>query len=324
MATGLWAMLRYWGPLWRQSHPPQSDFSTNQIPDLSGQVMLVTGGNSGLGKETVKVLLEHNAKVYMAARDEKKARAAIKELKSKIGKEAIFLELNLANLASVKKSAEEFLSKEKQLHVLFNNAGVTCVPLDWVTDDGYDMTFGTNVVGPFLFTKLLLPTILASQEAAHDQHTRIIWLSSLAAYFSPLFFDTFKDGPARRKAGTHSTYQQSKIANVMLARQCAQRFGGQGLVSLSVNPGTVQTDIMKHAEEKEKKITSWLYTFWPVEIGVSTSLWAGTMPEPIKYNGEFAIPWARVAEPCRSEAYDDNTGNKLWDWLESEIAAYAT
>ncbi|EPT03371.1 NAD-binding protein [Fomitopsis schrenkii] len=317
-------MLRYWAPMRRQSHPPQSEFSTDQIPDLTGQVMLVTGGNAGLGKETVKILMEHNAKVYMAARDENKARAAIEELKVKTGKEAIFLGLDLANLASVKKSAEEFLSKEKQLHVLLNNAGVTCVPLDWVTDDGYDMTFGTNVVGPFLFTKLLLPTILASRETTHDQHPRVIWLSSLAAYFSPLFFDTFKDGPARRKAGTHSTYQQSKIANVMLARQCAQRFGDHGLVSLSVNPGNVQTDIMKYAEEKDKKITSWLYYFWPVEKGVLTSLWAGTMPEPIKHNGDFAVPWARVADPCRPEAYDDETGNRLWDWLEAEVAAYAT
>ena len=113
------------------------------------------------------------------------------------------------------------------------------------------------MAGPFLLTKLLLPAILASRETTHDKHPRVIWLSSMAAYFSPLFFDTFKDGPARRQVGTHLTYQQSKIvrcmrvsslivvlmtsaanqANVMLARQCAQRFGNQGLVSLSVNPG---------------------------------------------------------------------------------------
>ncbi|TFY69199.1 hypothetical protein EVJ58_g553 [Rhodofomes roseus] len=204
----------------------------DQMPDLTGQVMLVTGGNAGLGKETVKALLEHNAKVYMGARDEQKARAAIEELKEKTGKEAVFLELNLANLASVKKSAEDFLSKEKQLHVLFNNAGVTCMPIEWVTDDGYDLTFGTNVVG------------------------------------------------------------------------------------------TVQTDVMKYATEKDKKFTALLYTFWPVERGVLTSLWAGTMPEPIKHNGEFAVPWARICDPCRPEAYDDEIGNRLWDWLEEEVEPY--
>ncbi|KAH9828676.1 uncharacterized protein C8Q71DRAFT_792917 [Rhodofomes roseus] len=322
MSSGLWALIWYWRRLHRQSYPPEPTFSMDQMPDLTGQVMLVTGGNAGLGKETVKALLEHNAKVYMGARDEQKARAAIEELKEKTGKEAVFLELNLANLASVKKSAEDFLSKEKQLHVLFNNAGVTCMPIEWVTDDGYDLTFGTNVVGPFLFTKLLLPTILASRESTHDKHPRVIWLSSLAAYLSPLIWDTFKDGPARLKAGSNSMYQQSKIANTILARQCARRYGEQGLVSLSVNPGTVQTDVMKYATEKDKKFTALLYTFWPVERGVLTSLWAGTMPEPIKHNGEFAVPWARICDPCRPEAYDDEIGNRLWDWLEEEVEPY--
>ncbi|KZT73289.1 NAD(P)-binding protein [Daedalea quercina L-15889] len=319
MSTGLWAMMRYWRPLRNQAYPPEPEFGKEDIPDLTGQVMIVTGGNAGLGKETVKVLLERNAKVYMGARDEKKARVAIEELKEQTGKEAIFLELNLANLASVRKSADEFLSKEKELHVLFNNAGVTCMPLDWVTDDGYDLTFGTNVVGPFLFTKLLLPTILASRETTHDKRPRVIWLSSLAAYLSPLFFDTFKDGAARRKAGTNSTYSQSKLANNMLARQCARRFGDQGLLSLSVNPGTVQTDIMKYATDKDRKFTSLLYNFWPVEKGVLTLLWAGVMPEVLEHNGEFVIPFGRVADPCRPEAYDDQNGDKLWNWLESEV-----
>ncbi|KAH9929833.1 NAD(P)-binding protein [Fomitopsis serialis] len=309
------------------------------MPDLTGQVMIVTGGNAGLGKETVRVLLEHNAKVYIGARDEKKARAAIEELREQTGNEAFFLELNLANLASVRKSAEEFLSKEKELHVLFNNAGVTCMPLDWVTDDGYDMTFGTNVVGESVFDclwrtafnlrcrafplhKAPAPHYPGKQSTTHDKHPRVIWLSSLAAYISPLCWDTFKDGPARRKAGTHSTYQQSKLANVILARQCAKRFGHQSLVSLSVNPGTVQTDIMKHATDKDKKVSSLLYNFWPVETGVLTSLWAGTMPEPIKHNGEFVVPWGRISDPCRPEAYDDKIGNRLWDWLELEVEPF--
>ncbi|KAI0738884.1 hypothetical protein C8Q80DRAFT_1202611 [Daedaleopsis nitida] len=103
---------------------PKSKFGADQIPDLTGRVALVTGGSGGIGLETVKVLLQHNAKVYLAARSRSKFESANASLKEMTGKEAIFLELDLSNLAAVKKSAEEFLSKERELHMLFNNAYV--------------------------------------------------------------------------------------------------------------------------------------------------------------------------------------------------------
>ncbi|OBZ73573.1 hypothetical protein A0H81_06418 [Grifola frondosa] len=105
--------------------PPKPKFSTDQIPDLTGRVMIVTGGYAGVGKETVKALLQHNAKVYIAARNRQKATEAIADLKAQTGQAALFLELDLADLAAVQKSAQEFLSKEHELHVLFNNAIIT-------------------------------------------------------------------------------------------------------------------------------------------------------------------------------------------------------
>jgi len=110
-------------------------------------MLRLVGGNVGIGKETIKALLEHNAKVYMASRSKEKADAAISELKAQTGKEAIFLELDLSSLASVRKAAEEYLSKEHELHVLFNNAGVMWPPTELLTADGYDLQFGTNVLG---------------------------------------------------------------------------------------------------------------------------------------------------------------------------------
>ncbi|OBZ71702.1 Retinol dehydrogenase 11 [Grifola frondosa] len=91
------------------SFPPKSKFSTDQIPDLTGRVIIVTGGNTGVGKQTIKALLEHNAKVYMASRSKDKADVAIAELKALTGREAIFLELDLGSLASIRKAATEFL-----------------------------------------------------------------------------------------------------------------------------------------------------------------------------------------------------------------------
>ena len=83
---------------------------------------MITGGNTGVGKEIVKALLQHNAKVYLAARSPERAAKAIEELKAETGKEAIFLQLDLASLAATQKAAKEFLSKERELHILFNNA----------------------------------------------------------------------------------------------------------------------------------------------------------------------------------------------------------
>jgi len=95
-----------------QSFPPRPTWGTDDIPDLTGKVILVTGGNTGVGKETVKQLLAHNAKVYLAARSAQKANEAIEELKNEMGKKAIFLQLDLSDLLAVRKSAQEFLLKE--------------------------------------------------------------------------------------------------------------------------------------------------------------------------------------------------------------------
>ncbi|KAG8678437.1 hypothetical protein FRC08_017779 [Ceratobasidium sp. 394] len=147
--------------LFCETFPGKPDWSTDQIPDLTGQTMIVTGGNAGIGRETSKALLNKNAKVYLAARSKSKADKAIEWLKTETGGRApIFLELDLADLASVRQAAEEFRRKEPELHVLFNNAGVMVSPVELKTADGYDLQFGTNVLGHYLFTTLLLPTLI--------------------------------------------------------------------------------------------------------------------------------------------------------------------
>ncbi|EPT02095.1 NAD-binding protein [Fomitopsis schrenkii] len=315
----LWSALRYAGPIYRQSYPPKPEFSTSQIPDLTGRVIIVTGGNAGIGKETIRVLLEHNAKVYMASRDRKKAEAAIEELKKTTGREALFLELNLANLASVRKAAETFLTQEKELHVLFNNAGIYDAPTDWLTDDGYDMTFGVNVVGHFLLTQLLMPALEAGKDTSPDHYSRIIWLSSFGSYLSTLHWDTLKDTPQRKKVRPEALYAQSKFAALLLARECAKRFGDQGILSLSVNPGNIQTEIFRHVPKVDLTLTTLVFRQHPIEYGALTQLWAGTMPEALKHNGEYVVPWARIADRARAEAYDDELCAQLWKWLEKEV-----
>ncbi|KAI1793118.1 NAD(P)-binding protein [Ganoderma leucocontextum] len=303
-----------------QAFPPKPAFSVDQIPDLTGRVVIVTGGNTGIGKETVKSLLQHNAKVYLAARSKEKADAAISDLKAATGKEALFLELDLASLASVKKAAGDFLSKEQELHILFNNAGVMFPPIAQVTADGYDLQFGTNVLGHHYFTKLLLPALLAGKESSPDHHARVITTSSAASYFEPLYWDTFKDGPARRQKPSQTMYSQSKLANVIVARETAKRYGQQGIISIPLNPGNIQSDLQRHLPSIVQKLAT-MMVLYPTPYGALTQLWAGTMPEAVNYNGEFLIPWARHGK-CRPEAYDPAIGERLWNWLEEQVQGF--
>ncbi|KAI0754733.1 NAD(P)-binding protein [Daedaleopsis nitida] len=305
-------------PMMLQCFPPKSTFSVDQMPNLAGRVVLVTGGNTGIGYETVKALLQHDAKVYLAARNKEKAKASIASLKRDTGKEAMFLELDLANLASVKKAADEFLSKEHELHILFNNAGVSMTPMDWTTNDGYDLQWGTNVVGPWYFTELLMPALLAGVQTSPDHHARVVATSSCAAYLDILHFETFKDGPARRKMDLNRLYFQSKLANVIIARQIAKRYADKGIISISVNPGNIYTEIQRYLPASTRLcLKPFLY---PTPQGALTQLYAGTMPEALNRNGEFFIPWARPGV-CRPEAYDDELGQRLWQWLEDETRA---
>ncbi|KAI0792827.1 NAD(P)-binding protein [Abortiporus biennis] len=305
-----------WTAMVTQGFPPKSKFSVDQIPDLTGRVIIVTGGNTGVGKETIKALLNKNAKVYMGARNQAKAEAAIADLKNETGKEAIWLELDLGNLAKVKKAAETFLSKEKELHILFNNAGVMIPPIEYITDDGYDLQFGTNVIGHWYFTELLMPALFAGKETSPDGYARVITTSSSGAYFDTLHFETFKDGPERKKLGTQSLYFQSKFGNVVVAREVAKRYADRGILSMSCNPGNLKTELARHASSFQRSLISLIV--YPASYGALTQLWGGTMPETIQYNGWFLIPWARAGR-CREEAYDPVLGEKLWNWLEEQI-----
>jgi retinol dehydrogenase-12 len=190
--------------------------------------------------------------VYIAARSQPKAEEAIKDLKTQTGKEAFFLKLDLGDLKSVKRAAEDFLSKEKRLDVLFNNGRVwTCPcrlirykldvfkgchgsalgpshyrwirPSVWYQRPWYVHTIlqlhSTNRrltfhhIGHFYFTKLLLPTLISTAKSSQDGKARVVNTSSSAHMFSNLNFETFKDGPERRKKTTETFYAQSKFVN---------------------------------------------------------------------------------------------------------------
>jgi NAD(P)-dependent dehydrogenase (short-subunit alcohol dehydrogenase family) len=299
-----------------QFFPPKSKFAVGDIPDLSGKVIIVTGANTGVGFETAKALLAHNARVYVAARNQEKAEAAIEQLKTVTGVQALFLKLDLANLKSVKAAAEEFLSKEKELHVLFNNGAVMAPPVDQLTADGYDLQFGTNVLGHFYFTKLLIPSLLAAAKSSPELSARVVNTSSAGHLFSNLDFNTFKDGPARKKMGTQLLYCQSKFGNVVFATELARRYGDQGIISTSLHPGSIQSDLQRYGSRMQRYLSTILLK--ESSYGALTQLWAGTSSEGRNLNGKYLIPWARVGS-AREDTQDLATGKELWAWLEEQV-----
>ncbi len=200
------------------------------------QVFLVTGGASGIGFELVKILYAHNAKVYIAARSEQKASKAIASIESshpKSNGELVFLHLDLNDLMLVKQSAESFLSKESRLDVLWNNAGVMTPPQGSKTKQNYESQLGTNCLGPFLFTKLLTPLLVATAKSAPRGSVRVVWLGSSAAeMMSPkggvdmTNIDYKSDKSAWYKYGT------SKAGNVLYSKEFAKRYQANNVLSV--------------------------------------------------------------------------------------------
>ncbi|KAF9468492.1 NAD(P)-binding protein [Collybia nuda] len=297
--------------------PPESEFSVEDIPDLTGKVIIVTGGNAGIGKSTVKALLTHNAKVYLAARNEEKAQLAIDDIECQIGKKALFLRLNLADLLSVKAAAQEFMRQESRLHVLFNNGGVMATPHEQLTTQGYDLQFGTNVLGHMYFTQLLLPTLLLGAKFSPDGKARVVTTSSSGHLFGFLDFSTFKDGPGRNRRSTSFFYLQSKFGNVVFANELARRYGDKGIVSVSLNPGNIDTGLYQHLPKLFLAIAKILWLYAP-DHGALTQLWAGTSAEGGNLNGKYLIPWARIGKP-KTSSTDPELGKQLWKWLEDQV-----
>ncbi|VDC03821.1 unnamed protein product [Peniophora sp. CBMAI 1063] len=301
-----------------QTFPPKAEWTPEDIPDLSGKVIIVTGGNSGVGRETCKALLAHNAKVYLAARSPDRAQRAIEHLKEQTGKEAIFLKLDLSDLKQVRQAASDFLAKEDTLNVLFCNAGVMGTPADKLTEQGYDMQLGTNVLGHYLFTTLLLPAL--RNASSTGTKARVVSTTSLASGLtSTVHFDWFTDSDGRRKQAPMTLYNDSKFGNLVFARELARRHGDV-LVSTACNPGTLKTELGRHSGAMEAFMLSLLQ--YPAHMGAYTQLWAGTSSEGADLNGKYLIPWARVGTP-NPAAVEPEIGKKLWEYLEAECAKHA-
>lgn len=320
-----------------QWFPPKPDFTEANVPRQDGRVFIVTGGNSGIGLALVKFLYPTGAKIYLACRSEERARAAIKEVVDEAAPSPEqhgsleYIHLDLNDLTTIKASAAAFARSETRLDILWNNAGVAGIPLGTKTKQNLEGHIGVNCVGPLLFTQELLPQLRVAAKSSPPGATRVIWTSSMIIErFAPQGGVDLSELDRMNAAGTGSEnasvdYAVSKAGNWFLAVDGARRWGPDGIVSVSQNPGMINTTVWKHQP-------NWLMalmapTFYPAIMGAYTMLFSGFSEEiGIAENGVYILPFGRLQKKSVRDdiikAIDSGKAKEFWDWCERLYSQY--
>lgn len=247
------------------------------------QVYIVTGANTGLGKEIAQILYSKNAKVYCAARSKEKAENAITAIKQAVPNssgELVFLSLDLADLSTIKATVEEFTSKEQKLNVLFNNAGVMQPPQGSKTAQGYELQLGVNNIGTFLFTRLLTPTLIRTAKTEPPASTRVIWVSSSAAenITNPKGGVDLDNLDYHKDKSPFDKYCVSKAGNYLHAVEYARLYKDDGVVSIPLNPGNLDSDLWRTMSSTAMRVIRGLLLH-PSIYGAYTQLFAAFSPD---------------------------------------------
>lgn len=256
--------------------------------DMEGRTVVVTGANSGIGRATALALVARGARVHVACRSAERAAEVLDEAGRLAGPgSAAFLELDLADLASVRRSAATFLAGGEPLQVLVNNAGVA--GQRGQTADGFELTFGVNHLGHFLLTELLLDRLRANAPA------RVVTVSSVGhRQARGIDFEALRR-PTRSFTALPE-YGVSKLCNILFTQELARREAGSGLTTYTLHPGAIASNI-------------WRRVPWPVqplmkvfmrssEDGARTSIWCASAPELAGVSGRYYVD-CREHQPSR-------------------------
>jgi NAD(P)-dependent dehydrogenase (short-subunit alcohol dehydrogenase family) len=287
-----------------------------EVPDQHGRTALVTGANSGLGFSVAAMLAARGATVILACRDIAKARDAASRIGTAAAQAATeIVRLDLASLASVREAAAEVRSRHPGLDLLINNGGVM-VPPRSQTQDGFELQLGTNHLGHFALTGLLLASLLAAPGS------RVVTLSSLAHRVGRLNIDDLQSARRYRRG---AAYAQSKLANLMFALQLQRRLAAAGAQagSLAAHPGYSRTNLVRHVPSGLRALAG-----IPVPV-LSQDSSMGALPvlraatDPAARGGEFYGPggpgqltgYPKLVSPARP-AREADAQSRLW--AESE------
>jgi NAD(P)-dependent dehydrogenase (short-subunit alcohol dehydrogenase family) len=297
-----------------------SNWTADRLPDLTGKLYVITGGNSGIGFEAAKHLGKAGADVVLACRSVPKADNAASELRQQVKGQVDVVQLNLSDLASVRAAAEELRGKYQKIHALINNAGVMQTP-EQKTADGFEMQFGTNHLGHFLLSGLLIDLV----EAAAG---RVVTLSSIAHLSGEIRFD---DLMGEKAYSPMSAYTQSKGANLMFALELDRRLqaSGKKAISIACHPGYTNTNLQSAGPTGFfnflYKITNPIFAQSGPEGALPTILAAaGIEAKRGGYYGPQKMGETRgPVGDAKVAAYvlNDETARKLWEKSE-ELVGY--
>ena len=287
--------------------------------DLHSKLAIVTGASTGLGRETARALASAGARVVLAGRDPSRIEAAATAVAEQVpGAELETGTVDLASLDSVRAFAEWYAGAHDRLHLLINNAGVMYTPFER-TAEGFEMQFGTNHVGHFLLTCLLVPQLLA------DPPSRVVNLSSGGHMGSDIVWDDVNY--ERREYDKFGAYGQSKTANILFSVELDRRLGDRGVHAYAVHPGMIATELGRHMtkddfaalKERAKSAPSGgLPPYKTVEQGAATSVYAATAPELDTQGGTYLAD-AEVTDQHAPWARDPDSARRLWTLSEELV-----
>jgi NAD(P)-dependent dehydrogenase (short-subunit alcohol dehydrogenase family) len=276
------------------------------MAELTGRTYLVTGANTGIGRATALDLAARGGRVFVAGRSEAKTQPVVDELRAAHGAQAAeFLQLDLGSLSAVRASAEAFLARDEPLHVLINNAGVG--GQRGATSDGFEIHFGVNHLGHFLFTDMLLDRLRASAPA------RIVVVSSQAHYQARGIDYDAVQRPTASVTGL-GAYAVSKLCNVLHAQELARRLDGSGVTTYSLHPGAIASDIWRRIPYPFRLLTRLMKS---VEEGAQTSLYCATSPELRDVTGRY---YDNCREKAASSLATPDRAAELWQRSEDFVS----
>jgi NAD(P)-dependent dehydrogenase (short-subunit alcohol dehydrogenase family) len=282
-------------------------WTAENIPDLSGKIAIVTGANSGIGYETARALARKGVTVILACRDKDKGKAAVRQIAQAYPQaKAELLPLDLSDLALVRRFADAFTSRYDGLDMLINNAGIMRTPFGKTADD-FELQFGTNHLGHFALTGLLLDLIVRTPQA------RVVTVSSGGERFGRIDFDNLN---AEKGYDAGEAYGQSKLANLLFTYELQRRFEGAGVdaMAAAVHPGWTVTNLQVHW--RMLRILNPFIGQKPA-MGALPTLYAATAPDV--QGGDYYGPggWLELRGPptrvrSSDRSYDTAVAARLW------------
>ena len=274
--------------------------------DLQGRTMLITGANTGIGRATALALGARGARLFLACRSEAKTGPVLAEITAAGGPPATFLPLDLADLEAVRASAADFLEQGEALDVLIANAGVG--GQRGLSAQGFELTFGVNHLGHFLYTTTLLPALRAGGPG------RVVVLASDEHYKAKGIDWEALRRPTKSYTGLPE-YAVSKLCNVLFAQELARRVASQGITTYAVHPGVVASDIYRRLPGPLEALAKLFMK--STEEGAQTSIWCATDPSLATESGQY---YEKCAPRAPNPVATPELASELWARSEAWTA----